>query len=81
MFIPTDTPTATATPLACLTQPGRVEQGQLDSFKPTQEFRVYLPPCYDQKIDEHYPSFICFMDRPTPTTSGYVWAQSRWSMI
>ena len=53
--IPTDEPTSTATPLACLTQPGRVEQGQLDSFKPAQEFRVYLPPCYDQKTDERYP--------------------------
>lgn len=52
---PTDLPTPTATPLACLTQPGRVEQGQLDSFKPAQEFRVYLPPCYDQKTDERYP--------------------------
>src|SRR5215211_2763376 len=52
--IPTDAPTATATPLTCLSQPGRVEQGQLDSFKPAQEFRVYLPPCYDQKMDERY---------------------------
>ncbi len=53
--IATDLPTPTATPLACLAQPGRVEQGQLDSFKPAQEFRVYLPPCYDQKTDERYP--------------------------
>ena len=60
---PTSTPpttstvasTPTATPLTCLTQPGRVEAGQLDSFTPAQEFRVYLPPCYDQKTDERYP--------------------------
>lgn len=51
----TVTSTPTATPLTCLTQPGRVEDGQLDSFTPAQEFRVYLPPCYDQKTDERYP--------------------------
>jgi len=27
----------------------------LDTFHPAQEFRVYLPPCYDQKTDERYP--------------------------
>ena len=45
----------TPTPLACLTQPGRVEEGVLNEFTPAQEFRVYLPPCYDEKPDEHYP--------------------------
>ena len=47
--------TATSTPLACRTQPGRIEEGSLDSFQPAQEFRVYLPPCYDEEPDMHYP--------------------------
>src|SRR5512143_2970185 len=48
-------PTATITPLACLAQPGRVEQGSLPSNNPPQEFLIYLPPCYDQKTDQRYP--------------------------
>ena len=48
-------PTFTPTSLACLTSPGRVEGGKLDSTKPAQEFRIYLPPCYDESIDERYP--------------------------
>jgi enterochelin esterase-like enzyme len=53
--IPTQAATATSTPLACLKQPGRIEQGSLDEFKPVQEFRVYLPPCYDEQPDKRYP--------------------------
>jgi len=53
--IPTFAFTPTPTPLACLTQPGRIEQGVLDSFKPAQEFRVYLPPCYDDEPGKRYP--------------------------
>lgn len=45
----------TVTPMVCRTLPGRVEEGALDSFKPAQEFRVYLPPCYDENADERYP--------------------------
>jgi enterochelin esterase-like enzyme len=48
-------PTSTITPLACLTSPGRVEEGGLDSTNPPQEFRIYLPPCYDEKADRRYP--------------------------
>jgi enterochelin esterase-like enzyme len=48
-------PTPTSTPLTCLTQPGRVEEGQLDEFTPSQQFRVYMPPCYDQNMDDRYP--------------------------
>ena len=43
------------TPLACLTNPGRVEEGSLDSTTPPQEFRIYLPPCYDEETDRRYP--------------------------
>lgn len=57
--IPQATPTIsffpTPTPLTCLTQPGRVEEGVLDSFRPAQEFRIYLPPCYDEQLDKRYP--------------------------
>jgi len=48
-------PTATITPLACLTNPGRVEESSLDSTNPPQEFRIYLPPCYAEKKDQRYP--------------------------
>jgi len=27
----------------------------LDTFKPAQQFRIYLPPCYDEKTDGRYP--------------------------
>jgi enterochelin esterase-like enzyme len=32
-----------------------VEEGALNSFKPPQQFRVYLPPCYDEKPNQRYP--------------------------
>ncbi|HET9908209.1 MAG TPA: alpha/beta hydrolase-fold protein [Anaerolineales bacterium] len=47
--------TATATPLTCLTETGRVDSGRLESTNPPQEYLIYLPPCYDQKTEEHYP--------------------------
>src|SRR5688572_48493 len=52
---PTSTATSTQTPLACLNQPGRVEEGKLDSTNPAQDFFIYLPPCYDGRTDERYP--------------------------
>lgn len=51
--IPTDTPSPT--PLACLTQPGTVEEGILETTKPPQQFFIYLPPCYTEQTAEHYP--------------------------
>jgi enterochelin esterase-like enzyme len=45
----------TSTSITCLSLPGRVEQGALDSFKPAQQFLVYLPPCYDEEHDQRYP--------------------------
>jgi len=50
---PTLTPTAT--PLGCLTQPGRVEQGVFQETVPPQEYLIYLPPCYDEMPDVSYP--------------------------
>ncbi len=52
---PSPVPTSTLTPLACLTNPGRVEEGSLDSTDPPQEFRIYLPRCYDERTDQRYP--------------------------
>jgi enterochelin esterase-like enzyme len=54
---PTSTPTLTPTPtpLACLSQPGRVEQGVLETTKPPQQYLIYLPPCYDVRTDLRYP--------------------------
>ena len=51
--IPSLSPSPTS--LACLTSPGRVEEGNLDSTNPPQKFRIYLPPCYDEKTYERYP--------------------------
>lgn len=41
--------------MACLSQPGRVESGSIDTTKPAQEFLIYLPPCYDEQVSERYP--------------------------
>ena len=65
-FSPTSTPqiditssvstnTSPSTPLTCLTQPGHVEVGKLESTNPPQEYRIYLPPCYDEQTDKRYP--------------------------
>lgn len=51
---PADASTATQAPLACLTQPGRVDGGKLESTNPAQEYLIYLPPCYNEKTDERY---------------------------
>ena len=52
---PISTSTATQTPLACLNQTGRVDEGKLESTNPAQEYFIYLPTCYDEKTDERYP--------------------------
>ena len=31
-----------------------MEEGSLESTNPPQEFRIYLPPCYDEKTKERY---------------------------
>ena len=51
----TATPVPTATPLGCLSQPGRVQSAEIDQSKPPQLFLIYLPPCYDQQTDMRYP--------------------------
>ena len=49
------TTTPVPTQLTCLTQLGRVESGKLESTDPPQEYRIYLPPCYDELTEKHYP--------------------------
>ncbi len=53
--LPSPTVTPTATPLGCLSQPGRVEQGAVNETTPPQEYLIYLPPCYDEITDRRYP--------------------------
>jgi enterochelin esterase-like enzyme len=47
-------PIATATPLTCLTGPGRVQEDVVATTKPPQKFIIYLPPCYEY-FTERYP--------------------------
>jgi enterochelin esterase-like enzyme len=47
--------TPTPTPLTCLNQPPRVDSGEIDTSKPPQLFLIYLPPCYDDNVDQRYP--------------------------
>jgi enterochelin esterase-like enzyme len=55
-FTPSPIPsTPTPTPLACLSQPGQVKQDSITSEKPSQDFLIYLPPCYDEMNKTHYP--------------------------
>ena len=48
-------PTATPTPLTCLTEPGEVRQDIISTTVPPQEFLIYLPPCYEELTDVEYP--------------------------
>jgi len=48
-----DLVTAKPTQPACLSQPGRVDEGILQSTTPPQEFLIYLPPCYDEGTDRY----------------------------
>ena len=52
---PSQTPTPTIKP--CLSQTGRIETGVVrsDLLRLPMEFRIYLPPCYDQYPDRRYP--------------------------
>jgi enterochelin esterase-like enzyme len=54
-IVPSPTVVPSPTPPGCLTEPGSVTHGELGGGKPTQEFLIYLPPCYEQEPDERYP--------------------------
>jgi len=53
----TPAPTATSTPLACWQQGGRLSDHSLrtERLPLPLEYRLYLPPCYDQQPDRRYP--------------------------
>lgn len=58
---PTEAPAPTRTPHptspACLRRGGRIETNQIrtELLRLPLEFRIYLPPCYDQESDRRYP--------------------------
>jgi enterochelin esterase-like enzyme len=59
--IPAGSPTPTIPPTqdysACLARGGHLETSQVSSdlLKLPMEYRVYLPPCYDQQSERRYP--------------------------
>lgn len=62
-LVPKSTPTMTltseitATPPVCQLTQGRIDQEQLlnERLNKPIAYRIYLPPCYDQMKDMHYP--------------------------
>jgi len=57
---PDPTPAPTATPRACLAQPGRIVVDEIvaEGMARSQPYRVYLPPCYDDRSQPDYPVLI-----------------------
>lgn len=41
--------------MGCLTAPGKVESGVVNTTDPPQEFMIYLPPCYSELTEQRYP--------------------------
>jgi len=52
---PTSTNIPTPQKADCLSHPGSVDGGKVTSTKPPQEYLIYLPPCYAEQTDKHYP--------------------------
>lgn len=54
---PTSTITPSPTPLACWQQGGKIVTGQVQTelLPLPLDFRVYLPPCYQQERERRYP--------------------------
>lgn len=54
---PTSTITPSPTPLACWQEGGKIVTGQVQTelLPLPLEFRVYLPPCYQQERERRYP--------------------------
>lgn len=79
--VPSSTPTPptltpTPTPLGCLSKPGKLNEGKVDATNPAQEFLIYLPPCYDEMTDLHYPVLYLLHGLPFPADNfpvGYQW--------
>ncbi len=72
---PTQRPAATrvptATPIDCMTLPGNVVNGAIDTDNPPQQFLVYLPPCYQQDSERRYP-VLYLLHGQTSTDSQWV---------
>lgn len=68
---PTSTVIPTATPLTCLAQSGRLDNGAIQSTKPAQEFLIYLPACYDQQAGVRFP-VLYLLHGQTYTDSQWV---------
>ena len=47
--------TASPTQPTCLSHPGHVGSGIVQSTTPPQEYLIYLPSCYDEQPDRRYP--------------------------
>lgn len=43
------------TPPVCLIQPGHLGQGVVQETVPPQEYLIYLPPCYEEMLEQRYP--------------------------
>lgn len=54
---PPPTATASPTPLGCWAEGGSIETGSLRTslLRLPLDYRVYLPPCYDQQPERRYP--------------------------
>ncbi len=69
-------PTPTATPLTCLTEPGKLETGEVATEGRPTAYTVYLPPCYEQFPDQRYPVLYLLNGQPfsvDPYPPGEQW--------
>ncbi len=65
-------PTLTPTPLTCLSQPGELQSGEVQTNGAPTAFIIYLPPCYDYFTDQHYPVIYLLNGQ---TYSGDQWVR------
>jgi len=58
----TPSPSCTPKNLTCWNESGRIEIGNLKTalLRQPLEYRIYLPPCYDQQPDRRYPVLYLF---------------------
>ncbi|MGB7116550.1 MAG: alpha/beta hydrolase-fold protein [Anaerolineales bacterium] len=58
----TPSPSCTPKNLTCWNEGGRIETGNLKTalLRQPLEYRIYLPPCYDQQPDRRYPVLYLF---------------------
>ncbi len=69
-------PSPTATPLTCLSAPGKLVKGEVATEERPIAFIVYLPPCYDQFPKQRYPVLYLLNGQPfsvDPYPPGEQW--------